>query len=318
MALTKQKSTLITYLRDNFGSAYGNVADDAMDRALDNALRLLRPFEWRFMFSTIGVLTTAQYTTGTVNAAGAKATSLTITGATLPSDIVTSNAFIEIDGARNWYEITVRGSNTTLTIRSPGLLAATAGGETYRIVYPLIDLPANFKRLESLYDMSRAEGLAEVVPPDAWWLNAGDAGASEPRAYAVVQKRSDPNQMQLLLYPAPGSTVYGYELTYLRDPGWYDSATVATAAWSREATADTNYLDWPDKYMDLYYAAARLCLLRENDPHNKLRDVEGEYFELFAAASGDDRRSNVLRTLGDGGVGGSVRPATQWIMPAER
>lgn len=317
MSLTKQKTTLIRYLRDNYGSAYGDVADDAMDRALDNALRLLRGYEWRFMFSTIGLLTTAEYSTGTVDAASQGATSLNITGATLPSDIVTGNAFIEINGERNWYEITVRGSGTALTIRSPGLLTATAGTETYRIVYPLVALPANFKRVESLYDMSRAEPLAEVQPPDAWWLSAGDAGSSEPLGYAVVQKRSDPNQMQLLLYPAP-DTVYGYELTYLRDPGWYDSATVATATWSREATADTNYLDWPDKYMDLYYAAARLCLLRENDPMGKLRTVENEYYELYAASSGDDRRSNVLRTLQDGGVANSVRNVSQWTMPSER
>lgn len=318
MSLTKQKSTLIKYLRDNLGSAYGDVADDAMDRALDNALRLLRPFEWRFMFSTIGLLTTAEYSTGTVDAASQGATALTITGATLPSDIVTGNAFIEINGAAPNYEITVRGSGTTLTIRSPGLRTATAGTETYRIFYPLLALPANFKRVESLYDMDRAQPLAETQPPDAWWLKAAQIGTSEPTCYAVVQKRNDPNSMQLLMHPKPGSTVYGYELTYLRDPGWYDSATVATATWSREATADTNYLDWPDKYMDLYYAAARVCLLRENDPMQKLRGVELEYDELFMAASGDDKRSNVLRTLQDGGVAGDVRPDTQWVLPSER
>lgn len=317
--MSKQRSTLITYLRQNYGDSFGSVADSRIDRALDNALRLLRPFEWRFLISTISLKTIAQYDTGTLTTPTAGDTTVEFAGATLPTDVVTANAFLEIDGEHKWYEITERTDADTCEIRSAytGDNGAAAASLSYRIVYPLIDLPANFRRVEAMQDAARGLPLAEVTPPSAWWLNAGQAGASEPTAYGIVQKRSDPDQMQLLLYPPPGDTVYGYELTYVRDPGWYDTATVATRTWKREATADTDYLDWPEKYMDLFYAAARLCLYREDDPSNKKQDTEAEYYDLFAAASGDDKRSNVLRTLGDGGVG-DVRPESQWIMPAER
>jgi hypothetical protein len=171
-------------------------------------------------------------------------------------------------------------------------------------MYPALNLPANFRKHHSLQSLKGGWWMRELDFVPTWWLHGLYTGTAAPREYSVGNRMHDPNQMQIILYPAPGTSIEAYELVYTRDPGWFSTNNVSTATWKAEATADTDYLDWPDRYMDLFYASARKWLYGQlKDSAGQLGAVAGEYVRLMAACKGDDRRTTRLRTIGDRAMG---------------
>ncbi len=289
MALSVTRLDLKKFaIRAIHGNESHDVATERVERGIENALDLLAA-ERRFEFQqdTYDLVTVAPYATGTLTVPST--TSVTFSGSTLPSDIV--GQFLEIGGERHWYEITVRGGDTSCTTRFAynGDLTDGTASTAYKIVYPLLDLPGNFYKAQALVDVEGGQFLEEVGYSADHLLHAERAGTGTPERYAFVPKRNDPNVWQMMMYPAPAAQKQ-YQLIYFRYPGWYDTATPATSTWKRKATADTDYVDWPDKLMFVLEAAVLAMVAREIK-----RDVANAYMADFhlqlSKAANFDKRS---------------------------
>lgn len=318
MALTLQRSDLITYARNNGYEALDQVATRRYQRAVENGLRMASDERaWSWLIGTYPFATVAPYETGTLTIPSAGSTTWEFSGATtLPSDIVTKDAFLEVSGERGWYRITERTDDDTLETRDVYRGSEAAGNAvSYRIVYPLHDLPANFRELSAIYDTKRNDYLRETTVPELWWLHAQTYQASQPRGYAIVPHYHDPNIMQLMLWPPPSSTVEAYEAVYVREAGWYSSNTPATSTFKLEATADSDYVDWPDSKRDLLYAAIMVCLYEELNEGNKLQSWQRSYAQKVAKAKANDKKSKVRRQLSDGS--GYGEPHQQFLIPGD-
>lgn len=317
MALTKTRLDLLTYARNQGFEALDSVATRRFYRACENGLRMVsRERAWDFLTQTFHILTTAPYDTGTLTTPAAGSTTWEFSGATVPTDIITGNAFLEVNGERGWYELTQRTDADTAETRTEymGSVAASTASTSYKIVYPLYNLPANFRELRAVYDTKRQDWMNETTVPELWWLHAEHAGASQPEGYSIVQKRHDPNIMQMLFWPAPGDTTEAYEVLYVREAGWYDTNTPATSTFKMLATADTDYVDWPEAKLDLLFKAIMVCYWEEMGDSARQQGAERAYFRTLGPAKSDDKRSKKKRTLSDGGSAVNL-PRSQWIVP---
>jgi hypothetical protein len=316
MTLTVTRLDLFTYAKNNGWESLDPVATRRFYRACDNGLRMVsREREWAFLTDTFQLVTIVPYSTGTLTTPTAGDTTWEFAGATIPTNVVTANAFLEVNGERGWYEITERTDADTLETRSVymGSVAASTASTTFRIVYPCYDLPADFRSLRGIWDIKRQDWLREVEVSEMWWLHSEHAGASQPEGYAVKQKRHDPNVQQLIFWPAPGSTTDAFEIAYTREAGWYSSATPATSTFKMIGTATTDYVDWPEAKLDLLYRAIMVCYYEETG-EPKLQGAERAYYMALDKNRADDKRSRVKRTLSDGGAGPSI-PQSQWNIP---
>lgn len=299
MTLALTEALLQTDLRQSIGDEADTLADRKLHRALITGLaRLARRRCWSFHRDTYPVNTVLPYSTGTV-AVAIGATAVTGTTTVFPSDVVSGNAWIEFDGQRRAYEITVRGGDTSLTLRTAyGNSDATdLTTATYRIFYPSIDLPANFKSLRRVLDDGRNSELEIVESDEMANEHASYAGVGSPNWCSVRAKRNDPNVSQLWLYPPP-NTQETYTILYNRIPGWYDSSTVATANFTLEPTTTSYYVDWPLMLKDLLLASARLSLSSEGVKGLDYGACVNEFSELVRSAEANDERQAEHEWLG--------------------
>lgn len=301
MALTVQRSDLIAYIRDNNFAQLDSTATRLYQRAVEQGLKLVsRERYWSFLQDDTQIITIAPYSTGTISTTIGD-TAHTLSGSTLPSNIVGSSytTFLEVNGEANWREITVRGGNTSLTCRFAYAGSSSLSGVTYVIAYPAYDLPANFRRQRELIDLQTRQALRFIDWGAMQWEHNEQAGTGEPVSYTIHQRRNDPSVYQLWVWPAPSTTVRSYAMLYWKDAGWYDTATPATSAWKREATADTDYVDWPPRFLDLLRQACLVALYRENAPQKYGMAMEA-YARMVADAIEDDEVSGQIRTLSSG------------------
>lgn len=306
MALTLTEALITTELRQYIGDDTDTFADRKLHRACITGLaRLGRRRCWSFLRDTYPVNATPDfYSANEAASVNISSTSVTLTGG-LPTDVVGN--FIEFNGQRRWYEITVRGGATSCTLRTAygNTDATNLSSVPWRILYPTIDLPANFKSLRKVIDDGRDSEL-EIVESDLMAdEHAGYAGVGSPWYCSVRAKRNDPNIMQLWLYPAP-DLQENYTILYNRIPGWYDSSTVATAAFTVEPTTTAYYADWPLMHKDLLLASCKVSMLAEGVKGLNEGAVLAEYNELVRAAESDDERQQEHEWLGR-----VSRPATE-------
>jgi len=305
MALTLTEALLITDLRQYIGDNSDTFADRKLHRACITGLeRLGRHRCWSFHRDSFPVNTVVAYksttASGTPTAAVAiGATAVTTSAGALPSGIVTNRGWIEFDGQRRAYEITVRGGDTSLTIRTAyGNSDATdLTAATYVISYPSIALPANFKSLRKVIDSGRSSILDIIQSDDMEELHASRSGVGSPDYCAVRPLRNDPNTSLLWLYPAP-DTQETYEILYNRTPGWYDTSTIATASFALEPTTTAYYVDWPLHLKGLLLASCRLSLVEEGIKGIDYGAALQSYRELLMAAESDDERAPEFDYLG--------------------
>lgn len=293
MALSVTRLTLKNYaLRAIQGNETHDVATGRVEDAIEDALDMLAA-ERRFEFQqdTCDLVTVVPYSTGTLTVPST--TTVTFSGTTLPSDIV--GQYLEIGGERHWYEITVRGGDTSATTRFAynGDLVDGTASTAYKIVYPLVDLPGNFYKAQALADVEGGTWLEEVSYSADHILHSERAGTGTPERYAFVPKRNDPNVWQMMFYPAP-AVQRQYQLVYFRYPGWYDTATPATSTWKRKATADTDYVDWPDKTMFVLKAAVLAMVAREIKRDQANAYMADFHLQLNKAANFDRKSQKPL------------------------
>lgn len=299
MALEITQANLITELRQYIGDDVDSFADRRLNRACISGLeRLGRRRCWSFHRDTYPVATVTPYSTGTV-AINIGSTSITGTTTVFPSDIITGSAWIEFAGQSRAYELTVRTSDTAATIRNAyaNADAANLSGATYKIFYPSIDMPANFKSLRRVIDDGRLNEL-DIIDVDSMdFAHASRSGVGAPSCCGLRAKRNDPNIMQLFLYPSP-NTQELYTVLYNRTPGWYSTSTVATASFALEPTTPSYYVDWPKNLKSLLLASCKLSLIAEGVKGIDLNAADYDYRELLKAAEADDERQPEIEYLG--------------------
>jgi hypothetical protein len=280
-----------------------------MNRALENALRKLRERDWTALTGTADLFperkwpnsdTSVGVTGGTASVSVGSATVTVADVDNLPTNIV--GAFIQFGNRRGWWEIVARVNDTQLTIRYPYRAAdGNLSGSAFVILYPRVALPENFRRNTALYEVTPDSRMDEIPLAANWYSHAWQSETSRPTHYSFEQARNDPNSRNLLLYPALGDETRIYQMVYVRDPGWFNTNVPATATWKREATADTDYLDWPDRHMDLFQKAALLSLFEEHDPERKYEQVYREFEIAMARCQSDDNPSAPVGYLSRGG-----------------
>lgn len=305
MALTRTRLDLIKY-------AVQAVASGGSDQTMitrcqqcaERALEMLNSERhWSFLQDTKDIVCivpwTGGATTGTATVA-VGATSVTIGSAdALPSNIV--GQFIEFNNERHFYEIVTRTSDTALVLREAysNETATNLSAGSFKIIYPLYDLPANFNRLRpeggGLLDVGAGRGeLAYVQFGLMELLQSQRVGAGLPQGFSLVAKRNDPTVWQLFLYPPP-STTKRYQLVYFRKAGWFDSATPATSTWKEVATADTDYVDWAPKFNFVLDAAMCACVAKELKPEKYSAYLSDYYLQVDKAANFDKVSGKPIR-----------------------
>lgn len=305
MALTQTRSDLIEYARRAVGAgALDDTARLRYEQGVENALKMLsREREWSWQRDVIDLVTTACYPATpdvALTVTIPTTASVTFSGTTLPAGVV--GAFLEFASERHWYEITVRGGDTSATIRNvySGNIAGGTASQSFMIVFPLLDLPANFRNKGILIDVEDNEYLEDLPYDPMWLLHSERTGAGEPEKFSIIPKRNDPNQWQLMLYPAP-LTARAYQLAYIRNPGWFTTAVPATSAWAAVAptgtAGDAYYVDWPDDLLFLLRLAVVACVADEIAPDQSARH-HGRYRQECDKAAAQDRKRGKPMYLG--------------------
>lgn len=299
MTLALTEALLQTELRQYIGDKSDTFADRRLHRACIQGLnRLSRRRSWSFHRDMYSVNAVPDYIDNASTAAVAiSATAVTIAGGAAPSNAV--GAFIEFNGQRRAYEITVRTSGTDITLRNAygNTDATNLTVATWRIIYPAIDLPANFKTLRRVIDNDQVADLEIVESDEIEAAHSSRSSVGTPDYCSVRPKRNDPNIMQLWLYPAP-DLQNSYNILYNRVAGWYDSATVATAAFALEPTTTSYYVDWPLALKDLLLASCKLSLITEGVKGLDYNAAYSDYRELLRDAESDDERQPEVLYLG--------------------
>lgn len=301
MSLTMTRAILKEFAVSAFHGDVRDVAIDRVERAIERALEHMA-HKRRFWFqqTTTDVVTVVPYSTGTLTVPSS--TMVEFSGTTLPSDIV--GQFLEIGGERHWYEITTRTDDDTCVTLDAynGDLTDGTASTAYKIVYPLVNLPANFNKAICLIDPESNTSLPEIAYDAAWVLHSERAGTGVPDRHSFIPKRHDPNQYQLMLYPAPDAQRQ-YQLVYYRYAGWYNTSTPATSTWARRApagtTGDSYYVDWPDAYMHVLEAAVLYMMAREVAPASA-GSYKSDLDMVFAEVAETDKRSAKPMYVGRG------------------
>jgi len=308
MALTITRADLIRMVKDEYGDRGEAASLRIIIRAIENGLReLSRRYTWNFQTpGTCAVNPTAPTYIGSVAVLTATvahgATSVTINAGVAPANC--EGAFIEFNGETGWYEIVDGAGTATLTIERAYKNAA-AGNLTavdFKIMYPLVDLPANYRKRLKLYDVLRQNYIAAGVA-DALWYTRAHSGENDgqPVSYSVRPKRNDANVQQVLLYPAPDA-VESYELSYVRHAGWFAGSDPLTAIWKMRSTADTDYIDWPESEFGLLETSIlhQLYLITKD---GAFASYEQAFQNMVDLAIEDNREDSETHEIGDD-VGG--------------
>lgn len=279
MALTRTRSALKDFAREAIHSgAQDDVATARIERGLDNALKALaKQREWSFHRDHYDIVCSipvdfTDLLTATQDSTAVHDASLG-TGGFVAGQV---GAFIRFNSERKMYEIASVTDDDDLTLvenysnETPGDLALADG----QILFPLYDLPANFRKEECLFNtMDPDDELAYVDYGPLWKAHLERTGVGTPDAYSLIPKRNDPNIRQLALFPAP-DVKKRYTLAYFRQPGWFSTAVPATSTWVKDlgaqatGTYDAYYVDWPDNLMDVLEAAVLMCVAREIKPES--------------------------------------------------
>lgn len=172
--------------------------------------------DWKFLQEREIVQTVADYTTGTCDITDGSAT-VTGTGTVWTSTHV--RWYIQFQGETNWYEVTARASNTSITI-SPAYEGTTATGQTYTLRQVFYSLSTSVSRILSIRQSSTPSKLTNMGyrSLDLYQPDISTTGA--PTAYALF--RLDPSiaataakKRQLQFFPSADG-IYNMEARYVK------------------------------------------------------------------------------------------------------
>lgn len=194
----------------SLGSIEQNAIDDAIAHAID---RLTMDGQHQWVRGESGIITTAGYSTGTVDVT---ISSATITGNSTAwntsSNLLARDVFNVSDGG--FYRVTAIATDTSATI-TPAYSAATASAASYTTYRDQYALPSDLIRLISIREVDSEREL-EILSRTQWaqiWEGAYETGRP---AYAFLCDAGDSVSsvgQYVQLYPIPDA-VYGYQVLY--------------------------------------------------------------------------------------------------------
>lgn len=220
--------------------------------------------DWKFLQEREIIQTVADYTTGTVDITNGSAT---VTGTSTVFASTHVRSFINFQGDLNWYEITARASNTSITI-SPAFGGTTATGQTYKIRQVFYSLTSDASRVLDIRQATTPAKLANLGyrSIDLYQPDIETTGA--PMAYALF--RNDPaigvtaaKKRQLQFFPTPDA-VYNMEVRYLKQLS--------------DLSADGDISDMPLQFHTIAIDGAEWMMSKSlNDPAENMKKQAYEF-----------------------------------------
>jgi len=210
--------------------------------------------DWKFLQEREIIQTVTDYTTGTCDITDGSAT---VTGTSTVWTSTHVRWYIQFQGETNWYEVTARASNTSITI-SPAYEGTTATAQTYTLRQVFYSLSTAASRVISIRQPASPAKLTNVGYRNLDLYQPNIETTGPPVAYALF--RNDPSvaataakKRQLQFFPTPDS-IYNHEVRYIK--------------LLPDLSADTDISDIPVQFHSVIIDGAELMIAKQmNNPN---------------------------------------------------
>ncbi len=197
---------------------------------------------WRYYYRPLSIATVASQTTGTVTGdytGGTYERMLTLSGATWPTNAI--EYAVIIDSKR--YTIDAYKSSTVVTLSEQDCPTADIGSRTsYTLVKDTYPLPANLRKVLSLYDTNAPGRLISCVDPGYIIRERRMVrGAALPTMYAVYRSELYSGGLAISFAPSPSSarTYQCYGLFWPQPLTTLDYSGTGTVSTTADSTSLT-------------------------------------------------------------------------------
>lgn len=170
---------------------------------------------WTFMESREAIITTPDYTTGTVSVNSGNGT-VTGVGTAFTSTMAAGQYFIQFSGSNDWYNITTFGSATSIAITPLYQGGNNLSGAAFIVRKIFYSLSANCDRIIDIRNQATPLKLIEVDPRTLDDLRPNPQSTNSSYGYVTWGVDSSGN-LQISPYPFP-SDGRVFELRTLKRP----------------------------------------------------------------------------------------------------
>lgn len=187
-----------------------------VDRWLNYAQQdLCARWPWPFMESRESIVTVPDYSTGTVSISSGSQT-VTGSGTTFTTSMAGGQYWIQFTGSNDWYLISTRASNTSITIEQPYQGTSNLTGSTYLIRKKYYSLSSSCDRVVDILNQTTPLKLIQVDPRTIDDLRPNPQSTNASYGYIMWGIDSNGN-VQVVPYPFP-SDARVFELKTIKRP----------------------------------------------------------------------------------------------------
>lgn len=171
---------------------------------------------WPFLESRESIITVPDYTTGTISVSSGSAT-VTGVGTTFTSIMGTSGQYwIQFSGSNDWYLITARSSNTSITIEQVYQGTTNLSAATFIVRKRYYSLSSSCDRVVDILNQATPLKLIQVDPRTIDDLRPNPQSTNSSYGYIMWGIDSSGN-VQVIPYPFP-SDARVFELKTIKRP----------------------------------------------------------------------------------------------------
>ena len=240
---------------------------------------------WQFLQTRAMFQTAADYTTGDValtNASG------TVTGTSTVWTAAMVNRWIQFSGEDDWYEVTARASNTSITITPVYSGTTTVTNVTYIIRAVTYSLAADMDVLYDVRQFVNPERLQQLSAREFDRLRPNPVVTGKPTHYVLWPRTTGAGVQRIELYPT-ADAILNVEYRYFR--------TIP------DLSADADVCEIPAKWHWVWVEKAKLFYAEELGDESAITRIKGLYDagiqEMLANNSPSVDQRLVLRGRGD-------------------
>lgn len=276
-----------TIISDDLGESDADTLT-FIGQMLDQAQKdVAKAHQWACLTGRKFVNTVNDYSTGTVTVTNASAT-VTGSGTVFPAAVATAAYRFALSATSQWYTVTTRGGDTSLTL-AENYVGTTAAGSAYVLYKSVYVLASDVGRVKEMWLHNGTEQIPLAYQPGEAWatdFNHFPTGLGRPTNWALSERDSSGN-VQVLLGPYAPDAEYRIEYTY-----------------RKRITEGSFVLD--DDLTDLIIQRA-MALVYKRDHYPRFQAEQSEYLRMLKReiASSSDVGPDVFvvgqgRDLGDG------------------
>lgn len=170
---------------------------------------------WPFLESRESIVTIPDYTTGTVSVASGSQT-VTGVGTVFTTTMAAGQYWIQFAGSNDWYLITARASNTSITIEQPYQPTTNLSAATYIVRKKYYSLSSSCDRVVDILNQATPLKLIQVDPRTIDDLRPNPQSTNSSYGYLMWGIDSSGN-IQVVPYPFP-SDARVFELKTIKRP----------------------------------------------------------------------------------------------------